>query len=263
MPLITVITVIYNGEKYLEQTIQSVINQTYPNVEYIIIDGGSTDGTLDIIKKYEDYIDYWVSEKDKGIYDAMNKGVKISIGLFVAFLGSDDFYEKNALLFLIQPYILGDKSDIFYGDSRILLNDEFLYVRKAVPNKNKIIFGFILLHPDSITKLALYKYIGLFNTSFKLAADYEFFLRAYYHGYEFKKIDRVVVNFRLLGYSSNFKEVFRERIKLYRIYKLNIFFLIITCLQYVGHLVKYHFKLDDTNTLIRWYKILKNTISIP
>jgi glycosyltransferase involved in cell wall biosynthesis len=79
-----------NGAKTLEETIQSVINQTYPNVEYIIIDGSSTDGTLDIIKKYEDYIDYWVSEKDKGIYDAMNKGASVALGSWLYFLGSDD-----------------------------------------------------------------------------------------------------------------------------------------------------------------------------
>ncbi|OAG27024.1 glycosyltransferase family 2 protein [Thermodesulfatator autotrophicus] len=91
LPLITVITVVLNGEKYLEETIQSVINQTYPNVEYIIIDGGSTDGTIDILKKYEDRIDYWVSEKDKGIYDAMNKGIKLTLGRWVNFMNAGDY----------------------------------------------------------------------------------------------------------------------------------------------------------------------------
>ncbi len=86
LPLVTVITVVLNGMGYLEKTIQSVINQTYPNVEYIIIDGGSTDGTLDIIKKYEDQISYWVSEQDNGIYDAMNKGIDVATGDYIQFL---------------------------------------------------------------------------------------------------------------------------------------------------------------------------------
>lgn len=105
LPLITVITVVYNGAKYLEETIQSVINQTYPNVEYIIIDGGSTDGTLDIMKKYEDYIDYWISEKDAGIYDAMNKGVEVAFGNWVYFLGSDDALVDNQVFYNLIPEI--------------------------------------------------------------------------------------------------------------------------------------------------------------
>lgn len=89
-PLISVITVVYNGVEYIEQAIQSVITQSYDNVEYIIIDGGSTDGSLDVIKKYNDVVDYWVSESDQGVYDAMNKGVGLSRGDYVLFLGCDD-----------------------------------------------------------------------------------------------------------------------------------------------------------------------------
>lgn len=96
--LISIITVVYNGEKFLERTIQSVISQTYSNVEYIIVDGGSTDGTLDIIKKYENYIDYWVNEKNKGIYDAMNKSIKLAAGNMTGMLNSDDFYTSNDII---------------------------------------------------------------------------------------------------------------------------------------------------------------------
>jgi len=96
-PLISIITVVFNGEKYLEETIQSVINQSYDNVEYIIIDGGSTDGTVDIIKKYEGQIDYWVSEKDKGIYDAMNKGCVLALGDGINFLNAGDWYNGDVI----------------------------------------------------------------------------------------------------------------------------------------------------------------------
>ncbi len=105
LPLITVITVVYNGAKYLEDTIKSVINQTYPNVEYIIIDGGSTDGTIDIIKKYEDYIDYWVSEPDRGIYDAMNKGWSLANDdSRILFLGAGDMVKSFPLTKELEVY---------------------------------------------------------------------------------------------------------------------------------------------------------------
>ncbi len=115
-PLMSIITVVFNGEKFLEQTIQSVINQTYKNIEYIIIDGGSTDGTLDIIKKYKDKIDYWASEKDEGIYDAMNKGIKVAKGKYLAFINADDWYEDNALNHVFSAYSQNQNIDFFYGN---------------------------------------------------------------------------------------------------------------------------------------------------
>ena len=87
-PLVSIITVVYNGHRTLEETIQSVVNQNYPNIEYLIIDGGSTDGTMEILKKYDDTIDYWISEPDKGVYHAMNKGIEIAQGEWLYFLGS-------------------------------------------------------------------------------------------------------------------------------------------------------------------------------
>lgn len=114
-PLISVVTVSYNAVNTIEETILSVINQTYPNIEYIIIDGESTDGTVDVIKKYADRIAYWVSEPDKGIYDAMNKGIKVALGDFFFFLGADDlFYSATTLLDLHE--VLKEKDTIYYGD---------------------------------------------------------------------------------------------------------------------------------------------------
>ena len=103
-PLFSIITVVYNGEKYLEKTIESVIKQKFKNFEYIVIDGGSTDNSVKIIEKFEKKIDYWVSEKDRGIYDAFNKGMRVSKGKFIGFINSDDIYKKNALK-IISNYI--------------------------------------------------------------------------------------------------------------------------------------------------------------
>jgi hypothetical protein len=114
VPLVTIITVVFNGEKHLEQAIQSVISQSYNNVEYIIIDGGSTDSTIDIIRKYDDQIDYWLSEPDEGIYDAMNKGWKLSQGDYIYYLGSDDIL-LNIPSQSIQKASLNN-TDIIHGN---------------------------------------------------------------------------------------------------------------------------------------------------
>lgn len=175
LPLITVITVVYNGEKYLEQTIQSVINQTYPNVEYIIIDGGSTDGTLDIIKKYEDYIDYWVSEKDKGIYDAMNKGWSLaSKNSYILYLGAGD----TILSFPHIKNIYNNSNSIIYGN--VILGNKIF--------KSK--HGFLLKISNTIHHQALLipKRLNIeppFNIKYQTYADYDFNLRLYLKKYKF------------------------------------------------------------------------------
>lgn len=156
-PLITVVTVVYNGEKFLEETILSVINQTYDNVEYIIIDGGSTDGTLDIIKKYEHAIDYWVSEKDEGIYDAMNKGCELAIGKGLNFLNAGDVYlgdviPDDPVFPLAIPY------KIKY--SRLILNGRLGNFKMGMPLSHQAIFyeNKKVLYDLTYTIAADYKY---------------------------------------------------------------------------------------------------------
>jgi len=173
LPLITVITVVYNGEKYLEETIQSVLNQTYDNVEYIIIDGGSTDGTLDIIKKYEHAIDYWVSEKDKGIYDAMNKGIMLSKGQLIGIINSDDFYNIDTIEKVVQK-IVNKKIDIIYGNI-ILVDRAKKFIEKRKAKDWKLFFGMSLNHPAVFVSKELYK-MKMYNITYKMAADYEFLL---------------------------------------------------------------------------------------
>lgn len=115
-PLVSVVTVVYNRAQELETTLASVVNQTYGQVEYIIVDGGSTDGTLDIIKKYEDRIDFWISEPDKGIYDAMNKAIDLATGEWINFMNSGDrFAAPDALTFFERPF----SADVVYGDAEI------------------------------------------------------------------------------------------------------------------------------------------------
>ena len=116
LPVISIITITYNGEKHIEQTIQSVLGQTYPNIQYIIIDGGSTDQTLSIIKKYEQKLYYWVSEKDKGISDAFNKGIAKATGEIVGIINADDWYEPAALEQVAAR--MGD-ADVCFGDLQL------------------------------------------------------------------------------------------------------------------------------------------------
>jgi len=259
LPLITVITVVYNGVKTLEQTIQSVINQTYPNVEYIIIDGGSTDGTLDIIKKYEDRIDYWVSEPDKGIYDAMNKGITLAFGSWLGFLGSDDFFENDALTNYYISYCSNIKCDIIYGNSKVLFGNNVLYYRKSDHQIDQIKKNFIFLHPDSIAKIKVYKELGMYDINFKSAADYEFFLRAYFNGYKFLKIDKTIVNFRIGGFSSNYKKAFYEKIKIYKKHKskLTFMFLIYSVYALIKLYIKDKLKIKEDSKILRLYRKAK------
>ena len=171
-PLISIITVVFNGERYLEDTILSVINQTYDNVEYIVIDGGSTDSTLDVIKKYEDGIDYWVSEKDTGIYDAMNKGIDLVTGDWVNFVNSSDTLNRNGYA-AISDYLVkcSHKCDaIAFGYSIGNIKGRLLKsgFRPSLNKKWKM--------PSSHNAI-VYKSNALreykFDLSFKYAADFD------------------------------------------------------------------------------------------
>lgn len=202
-PLCSVITVVYNGEKYLEETILSVINQTYNNIEYIIIDGGSTDGTLDVIRKYEYAIDYWLSEKDKGIYDAMNKGIKLSSGEIIGLINADDFYELDAISNMIESFTTS-KSDIYFGNKR-LINENF-GVSKITSIEMPASLKEVSIHSVHPTVFVRKDYYAkhIFSTVYPISADYNFFLEAYLNNAAFYKVDKVIANMRVGGVSSNF-----------------------------------------------------------
>ena len=216
LPLISIITVVFNGEKYLEETIQSVINQTYPNVEYIIIDGGSTDGTLDIIKKYEHAIDYWVSEPDRGIYDAMNKGIVLKMGKWVAFLGAGDVYTDYAT----QTYVneIWQSEDIEYISSKIGITKGENFLRTVGCKWDWKIFSKYMNvgHVGSMHNEQLFKKLGLFDIKYNIAGDYDFLLRS---GDKLRAlfIDQVLAYMDAKGVSNSnikvFKETYEAKIK--------------------------------------------------
>ncbi len=189
-PLISIITVVFNGEKYLEKTIQSVINQSYDNVEYIIIDGGSTDGTLDIIKKYEDKIDYWVSENDNGIYDAMNKGLQLVTGEYIGILNADDFYEPFAIKKSIE---LIQKNDADYTVAQVQYVNTKNIISPIFPlKKDKIYQEMFYPHISAFILRKAYQQVGLFKTQFKIAGDHDMALRIHLAGFRATYLDEIV-----------------------------------------------------------------------
>ena len=200
-PLISIITVVYNGVETIEQTIQSVINQIYKNTEYIIVDGGSNDGTVEIIKKYETRITKWISEPDDGIYDAINKGIKLSKGAIVGIVNSDDWLDENALSVVVQTSNVHQNVGVYHG----LL----AYWNKGV---NVMIGGTdaaylsskMIEHPTCFVRKEVYEKVGLFNCAYLAAADYDFMLRAKECGIKFLLIPVVLSNFRIGGVTSSF-----------------------------------------------------------
>ncbi|MDD5580241.1 MAG: glycosyltransferase family 2 protein [Methylobacter sp.] len=217
-PLITVITVVFNGVSTVEETIQSVISQAYDNVEYIIIDGGSTDGTREVIKKYEYAIDYWVSESDGGIYDAMNKGLSLCSGEYVGMLNSDDlFYGKEALQDIVNRFCLTKVDAVFSCLNVVDRNNLKKILRKyrvAKFNATLLRIGVMPPHPTFYCKKSCYEKGGVYKTNYQIAADFEMLVRLLIKqkiSWEF--IDRVTVVMRAGGLSSS---GFRARIKLNR-----------------------------------------------
>jgi len=207
IPLVAVVTVVYNGAKHLEQAIESVTNQTYHNIEYIIIDGGSTDGTPDIIKQYENHIAYWVSETDNGIYDAMNKGIKKASGEFIGMLNADDWYEPE----VIEK--VANKIDSLEGEveGRVIYCDSYNYdeelstgFKTKQTSEMKYWKGMTISHQAMFIHRSIYDRLGLYNLDYRFAADYEFFLRMIKAGIRFEKLDFHGINFRMGGASTTY-----------------------------------------------------------
>lgn len=199
-PLITVITVVFNGEAHLEEAISSVLGQTYANLELIVIDGGSTDRSLEIIQKYETKIDYWVSEPDQGISDAFNKGVRLARGNYLNFQGDGDgFTQPNVLQDLLGE--LRTSVLLLSGRvNRIDLNGTILYTsRNGRFHKTSLLFRMALPHQGLFTHRKFFENYGLFDVKNKFCMDYELLLRAYQNFPEVHQSAMVVAKWRADG----------------------------------------------------------------
>jgi glycosyltransferase involved in cell wall biosynthesis len=199
LPLVTIITVVLNGEKHLEQTIKSVFSQTYPNIEYIVIDGGSKDGTIDLIKKHENKIDYWQSEKDNGLYFAMNKGIAVAKGDMIGILNADDYFTEDTVKYVVEAYIKTN-ADILHGDILLITEKESIRMK---PDFDKMMQQPSVFHPTCFVKKMVYEKIGNFNTNYKISADYDFLLRCVKQNYLFHYIPEVLSCFRPGGMSAS------------------------------------------------------------
>lgn len=230
---ISIVTVVRNNEQYIEDCIKSVLSQDYPHIEYIVIDGASTDGTLDVVKRYSSHIQKIVSEKDLGIYDAMNKGIQLATGDIVGILNSDDLFESNYVISSVAKSFIESRCDCLYGD--------LLYVDRINPKRvlrkwysgkfslGKFKWGWMPPHPTFYVRKEIFQKYGLYRLELKIAADYELMLRylekeklsPYY-------LNKVLVRMRWGGTSNkNIKNIFQnysENKKAWALNNLNPYF---------------------------------------
>lgn len=200
---VSIVTPTYNSEKYIEETILSVLNQSYKNIQYIIIDGGSNDKTIDLIKKYKDKIDIFISEKDNGMYDAINKGLNIATGDIVAYINSDDvYYDMNTIKNVVEFFDNNKNIDWIYSDFYSINEKSQILDLYRIPNvKYKEFISSSWSYIPQPTAFWRKKIIddGIrFDCNYKMAADYKFFLTLI-KNYKFKKSNFVIAKFRMHG----------------------------------------------------------------
>lgn len=223
---ISIITPAYNSVATIERTIISVLNQKDVDLEYIIIDGGSTDGTLDVIDKYKDKITRVISESDKGLYDAMNKGIGLATGDIIGILNSDDFFSNESVLASVIAGFENSDAGACYGDISYFNNDDKKTTRlwrAGEYSEKKLANGWVMPHPALFVKKAVYDSIGLYRTDLKLAADYEFMLRLLkIHKIKVKYLPKVLTRMQAGGVSGrNLKYRLRGWRELKKSWELN------------------------------------------
>lgn len=205
---ISIITVCYNSAATIEDTIKSVLAQDYLNIEYIVIDGGSTDGTVELVERYKAHINHFVSEADRGIYDAMNKGVNAATGDFVGILNSDDFYPSPEVLSAIASEVEDDNCDIVFGDLVFVSATNVKRVVRSYLAAGfrpwKLRFGWMPPHPATFIRRRLFAQFGNYALTFKTGADYEMFVRLLLRQrIDYRHVAKVIVHMRMGGATSS------------------------------------------------------------
>ena len=198
-PTVTVVTVVLNAAEVIDRTLRSVVNQDYPNLEYIIVDGGSTDGTLELIGKYRSRIATLISEPDGGIYEAMNKGVAVASGEWILFMNAGDLFVENNVITRAFSLCKWQECDVIYGDG--IFSDGARRLIERAPNRVTLLDGNGFSHQSTFVRTALQREYG-FDVSERIAADYDLFLRLYKAGKVFRRVDVVISEFFIGGFST-------------------------------------------------------------
>lgn len=219
--MISIITVVFNASKTIRSTIESVLSQRGVEIEYIVIDGGSTDGTIEIVQEYKDCLGYWVSEKDGGIYDAMNKGISKARGDLIGILNADDEYLPRALELIWQTFVK-NPSSVIHGDIEVSDGNKSVDVWRGV-NPIGVSSQFAKMtvnHPASFVPRDLYEKFGTYSTDYRLSSDYELMLRLISKSVPFVHVDHPITKFGLGGRSGGVK-TYQETLKIQRAYGRN------------------------------------------
>jgi glycosyltransferase involved in cell wall biosynthesis len=204
---ISIITASYNSVRTISDTINSVLAQTYPKIEYIIIDGCSTDGTIDIVKSFGNRISKFISEPDNGIYDAINKGIRFSRGSIVGILNSDDIFYDNCIIEKIVEAFTGNDIEAVFGDAQFVhpvkTSKIIRYYSSKSFSSDRFKYGYMPAHPTFYVKRGLFEKLGYYKTNYKIAADFELLIR-FLHGYslKYRYLEMPFVSMRMGGVSN-------------------------------------------------------------
>jgi glycosyltransferase involved in cell wall biosynthesis len=201
IPLVSIITVCFNSENTIQQTFDSIRHQSYPNIEYIVIDGGSNDSTVDLIINNEDLIDYYISEPDEGLYHAMNKGLSLATGNFIIILNSDDWYEPDTIERLVNAHQISG-ADIVGALARYINADDSSSILPSMRFDHATLLRMPLRHQTMLIPAGIYDEIGPYNTNFPIIADFEFTIRLYKAQKTYFEVSSPLLNFRTTGVSS-------------------------------------------------------------